>query len=124
MPALDRPTAVLTLTHVNPKLNPLYPWLRDLGLILGNDLGFLQPTSASWTPRWQRCFQNLVHSTGNSPPTGVTITFSRLASRFLRIGFGWTTREPCSLTLASSQCLFQSAPQTFILRLQFFNLPR
>jgi hypothetical protein len=38
-----------------------------------------------------------------------------LASRSSRMGFGCTTRERRSLTLASSQCLFQSTPQTFIL---------
>jgi hypothetical protein len=31
MSALHAPTAVLTLTHMNPELNPLYPWHRDLG---------------------------------------------------------------------------------------------
>jgi hypothetical protein len=41
MPALHAPTAVLTLTHMNPELNPVYPWHWDLGLILGKDLAFL-----------------------------------------------------------------------------------
>jgi hypothetical protein len=122
MPALHPPSAAPAAPHVNAKLDPLDPWLRNLRLKLGNRLALLEPTSTSRTLGGQRYFHHFIDSLWNRPTTATPILLAAFASWFLGLGFGFVPREGGCLSLTGSQSFFQQPPQPFVLGLQLLIL--
>ena len=122
MPALHPPSAAPAAPHVNAKLDPLDPWLRNLRLKLGNHLPLLEPTSTSRTLGGQRYFYHFVDSLRDRPTTATPILLAAFASRFLGLGFGFVSREGGRLSLTGSKSFFQQPPQPFVLGLQLLIL--
>jgi hypothetical protein len=122
MPALHPPSAAPAAPHVNAKLDPLDPWLRNLRLKLGNRLALLEPTSTSRTLGGQRYFHHFIDSLWDRPTTATPILLAAFASWFLGLGFGFVPREGGCLSLTGSQSFFQQPPQPFVLGLQLLIL--
>jgi hypothetical protein len=97
MSALNPFPTLPAMAYMNAKLNPLHPRLGNLGLILGNQLGFLQPASTLRTLLGQRYFDGLIHFFGNLAPTATPILRPRLAPGFLGMSFGcrWEKGAAC-----------------------------
>ena len=85
--------------------------LRNLGLKLRNRRALLQPTSTARTLRRQRYFHYFVDSLRDWPTTATPVLRAAFASRFLRMGFGFLSREGSRLALTRSQSFFQHPSQ-------------
>ena len=105
--ALDPSPAALAPAEVNMKLDPLYPRLADLGLIL--ILGLFQFAAAEWATARQFCFQALMNLPGKRAATTATILGPRFPPRLGRMGFRLTPRDRRRLTFPGALGLFQSA---------------
>src|SRR5664279_2484667 len=123
MTTVHPPSAALTPTHVNAKLDAVHPGWGNLGLVLGNDSALGALAAAMRTPLRQQRVHNLLHRSRNRASAGATITVSGLASRFFWMAFGGSPREGSRLSLPGPQRLLQRMPQAFILGLQPLNLP-
>jgi hypothetical protein len=115
-------SAAPTASHVNAKLDPLHPRLRNLRLKLGNHLPLLEPTSTSRTLGGQRYFYHFVDPLRDRPTTATPILLAAFASRFLGLVFGFVSREGGRLSLTGSKSFFQQPSQPFVLGFQLLIL--
>jgi hypothetical protein len=122
MPALHSSPAAPAAPHVNAKLNPLHPRLRNLCLKLRNRPALLQTASTSRTLGEQRHFYYFVDLLRDRPTTATPILLAASASRFPGLGFGVVPRKGGSLSLTGSQSFFQQPSQPFVLGFQFLIL--
>ena len=69
-----------------------------------------------WAVRRERYGDLLIHPAGNRSGGPLPVCRARLASRRLRVTFGFPLGKRCGASLVSSQRLFQLLPQALVLR--------
>ena len=73
-------------------------------------------TVTVWAVRRERYGDLLIHPAGNRSGGPLPVCRARLASRRLRVTFGFPLGKRCGASLVSSQRLFQLLPQALVLR--------
>ena len=122
MPPLRPPSTVPAPPHMDTKPNVLDPRLGDFGLLLVDDIGFVQAASAVGTTRRQLGFQRLIDPVGSRTMGGIPIAAARLSSWLFGVGFASVARERRRLSLAGPQRLIQRPAQSFDFLFQRLDL--
>src|ERR1019366_8494239 len=115
MSALRLPSTASTPPHLYVKAaDDGHP--QDVLLVLR--LGIVQDhrTVTVWAVRRERYGDLLIHPAANRSGGPLPVCRARLASRRLRVTFGFPLGKRCGVSLVSSQGLFQLLPQALVLR--------
>src|ERR1039457_6879128 len=115
MSALRLPSTASTPPHLYVKAaDDGHP--QDVLLVLR--LGIVQDhwTVTVWAVRRERYGDLLIHPAGNRSGGPLPVCRARLASRRLRVTFGFPLGKRCGASLVSSQRLFQLLSQALVLR--------
>src|ERR1022692_3455422 len=115
MSALRLPSTASTRPHLYVKAaDDGHP--QDVLLVLR--LGIVQDhrTVTVWAVRRERDGDLLIHPAGNRSGGPLPVCRARLASRRLRVTFGFPLGKRCGASLVRAQGLFQLLPQALVLR--------